>query len=304
MPRLPASIPAPRCSSLPSRTLALTCACHCIVALAPWVAAAQQTTDPVRSAAVTAVTSEIVIDGSLDEAAWRQAPTIGDLVQRIPVAGAAPTERTEVRLLYDEENLYIGVMCHDSEPDRVLASQMARDASLNADDRLAIVLDTFPRPEQRLPFRDQSGRRHGRRSGVRERRDERRLGRHLDRADGANRRGMERGVRHPLQDPELPGRGNRLGLQHQPDDTAEAGGEPLDGGALPDRVLPDLRGGPDHEPGRPAAGYRARCPPLSGPAMATSRHRRRYRRRQAGRGPVLQHHSEPQAVLHREHRLR
>ena len=145
MPRLLASLAALRSSSLRIRAVALTCACHCIVALAPYAAASQQTSasDPVRSAVVTAVTSPIVIDGSLDEAAWRQAPTIGDLVQRIPVAGAAPTERTEVRLLYDEDNLYIGVMCHDTEPDRVLASQMARDASLNADDRLAIVLDTF-----------------------------------------------------------------------------------------------------------------------------------------------------------------
>ena len=145
MPRLLASLAALRSSSLRIRAVALTCACHCIVALVPYAAASQQTSasDPVRSAVVTAVTSPIVIDGSLDEAAWRQAPTIGDLVQRIPVAGAAPTERTEVRLLYDEDNLYIGVMCHDTEPDRVLASQMARDASLNADDRLAIVLDTF-----------------------------------------------------------------------------------------------------------------------------------------------------------------
>ena len=145
MPRLLASLAALRPSSRRIRAVALTCACHCIVAFAPCVAASQQTspTDPVRSAVVTAITSAIVIDGSLDEAAWRQAPTIGDLVQRIPVAGGAPTERTEVRLLYDEDNLYIGVMCHDTEPDRVLASQMARDASLNADDRLAIVLDTF-----------------------------------------------------------------------------------------------------------------------------------------------------------------
>ena len=145
MPRLLASLAALRPSSRWIRAVALTCACHCIVASAPYAAASQQTspTDPVRSAVVTAITSEIVIDGSLDEAAWRQAPTIGDLVQRIPVAGGAPTERTEVRLLYDEDNLYIGVLCHDTEPDRVLASQMARDASLNADDRLAIVLDTF-----------------------------------------------------------------------------------------------------------------------------------------------------------------
>ena len=126
-------------------SLAAICAWQYIMTPALCVAAPQQTspTDPVRSAVVTAVTSEIVIDGSLDEAPWRQAPKIGDLVQRIPVAGAVPTEKTEVTLLYDQDNLYIGVMCHDAEPRRVLASQMARDASLNADDRLTIVLDTF-----------------------------------------------------------------------------------------------------------------------------------------------------------------
>ena len=64
-------------------------------------------------------------------------------MQRIPRAGAKPTERTEVTLLYDKHSLYVGVMCYDSEPDRVLASQMARDASLNPDDRLSIILDTF-----------------------------------------------------------------------------------------------------------------------------------------------------------------
>ena len=99
--------------------------------------------EPVRTAAVTATGDEIVVDGALDEAAWRQAPTIGNLVQRIPVAGAPPTERTEVKLLHDADNLYVGVMCYDSEPDRILASQMARDASLNSDDRISILFDTF-----------------------------------------------------------------------------------------------------------------------------------------------------------------
>ena len=126
-------------------SLAAIYAWQWIVAPVLCVTAPQQTSpsEPVRSAVVTAVTSEIVIDGSLDEAPWRQAPKIGDLVQRIPEAGAKPTEKTEVTLLYDKDNLYIGVMCHDSEPRRVLASQMARDARLNADDRLSIVLDTF-----------------------------------------------------------------------------------------------------------------------------------------------------------------
>lgn len=119
----------------------------CQLIFAPiWCAAAPQqpgTTEPIRSAVVTAINAEIVIDGSLDEAPWRRSPKIGELVQRIPRAGAKPTERTEVTLLHDKNNLYIGVMCYDSEPNRVLASQMARDAMLNPDDRLSIILDTF-----------------------------------------------------------------------------------------------------------------------------------------------------------------
>ncbi len=110
-----------------------------------WSAPApQQIADTaVRTAAVTATSDQIVIDGSLDEAAWRQAPTIGNLVQRIPTAGAEPDEKTEVRLLHDQDNIYVGVMCYDSEPNRILASQMARDAALTSDDRISILFDTF-----------------------------------------------------------------------------------------------------------------------------------------------------------------
>ena len=68
---------------------------------------------------------------------------LATLTQRQPLPGQPPTERTEVTLLHDEDYLYIGVMCYDSEPDRILGSQMGRDAALNSDDRLEIVLDTF-----------------------------------------------------------------------------------------------------------------------------------------------------------------
>ncbi len=124
---------------------AVLCALYVFVVSAWSPAAGQQpgAPEPTRSAAVTAISSPIVIDGSLDEAPWRRSPKIGELVQRIPIAGARPTEKTEVTLLHDKDNLYIGVMCYDSEPDKVLASQMARDAQLNADDRLGIILDTF-----------------------------------------------------------------------------------------------------------------------------------------------------------------
>ena len=107
--------------------------------------------EPARpSAAVTPTTDPIVIDGALDEPIWQTAPTIGELTQRQPEQGVAPTDRTDVTLLYDAEFLYIGVVSHDSEPHRVIGTAMARDASLSSDDRVEILLDTFR--DQRSAF--------------------------------------------------------------------------------------------------------------------------------------------------------
>jgi hypothetical protein len=97
----------------------------------------------VRTVAVTEVTEPITLDGKLDEAIWKTAPSIGDLIQRQPTPGGVPSEKTEVTLLHDKDYLYIGVMAYDSEPEKVIGRQMARDASLSSDDRLQIVLDTF-----------------------------------------------------------------------------------------------------------------------------------------------------------------
>ena len=98
----------------------------------------------VRSAAVTVITSTISIDGVLDEQAWREAPTIGRLIQREPQPGEDPSERTDIKLLHDANNLYIGVVCFDSEPQKVIGTQMLRDADITrSDDRITIVLDTL-----------------------------------------------------------------------------------------------------------------------------------------------------------------
>jgi hypothetical protein len=113
-------------------------------------AAAQQAPTTPRSAEVASITVPITVDGTLDEDVWMSTPTIGDLVQRQPEPGATPTERTEVRLLRDQDNLYIGVLAFDSEPDRVLGTQMARDGGLGSDDRVEILLDTFR--DQRSAF--------------------------------------------------------------------------------------------------------------------------------------------------------
>lgn len=110
-----------------------------------WVAASPQapSIESIRSAIVTATPSSITVDGVLDEEIWRTAPTIGDLTQREPRTGEPPTERTDVRLLHDEDALYIGVMSYDSEPERIIGTEMSRDGGLRTDDRVEILLDTY-----------------------------------------------------------------------------------------------------------------------------------------------------------------
>jgi hypothetical protein len=95
------------------------------------------------SATVTRAQSPISIDGTLDESAWTNAPSIGEIRQREPNPGSMASEPTEVKLLYDDKNFYIGVICYDSEPERIIATQMARDADLSVDDKVEIVIDTF-----------------------------------------------------------------------------------------------------------------------------------------------------------------
>ncbi len=85
----------------------------------------------------------IAVDGRLDEVVWLRAEPAAGFLQQDPDNGAPVTERTEVRLLFDRENLYLGVWCYDSEPDRLLGNQMQRDQDFDADDRFMWAIDTF-----------------------------------------------------------------------------------------------------------------------------------------------------------------
>lgn len=86
--------------------------------------------------------AELDVDGRLDEELWERARPITDFTQQEPVEGAAPSQPTEVRVLFDEDHLYIGAVIYD-DPDRVLAYQRQRDARLGTDDRFMWILDTF-----------------------------------------------------------------------------------------------------------------------------------------------------------------
>jgi len=85
----------------------------------------------------------ITLDGRLDEPFWQRAVPATDFIMQEPIVGGMPTERTEVRIMFDEENLYMGVTAFDSEPDRLLGNTMKRDEFLRADDRFMWTMDTF-----------------------------------------------------------------------------------------------------------------------------------------------------------------
>lgn len=86
---------------------------------------------------------EFVFDGSVEEAFWGRIEPAADFIQQEPNEGAAATERTEVRIAYDDDYLYIGVILYDSDPSGIEANQRRRDARLVADDRFVWIFDTF-----------------------------------------------------------------------------------------------------------------------------------------------------------------
>jgi len=89
------------------------------------------------------IPEKIRIDGNVDKRVWAELEPIGEFVQRVPKTGAPPTERTEVKIAYTRDALYFAIRCFDSQPKRIIALEMGRDAGLNHDDNVEILLDTF-----------------------------------------------------------------------------------------------------------------------------------------------------------------
>ncbi len=82
------------------------------------------------------------IDGFVNESMWNDAAVIDELFQREPRPGEPVSEKTEFLFLYDRNNIYIAVRCHD-DPEKITAKELARDVSLGEDDRVQVIFDTF-----------------------------------------------------------------------------------------------------------------------------------------------------------------
>ena len=121
----------------------LTPALAVVVLIGEQVAMGQAADGVAARASATRAAETIRVDGRLDEPAWREAVPLSRFVQREPLQGGEPSEETEVRILFTDTALYIGAVCHDQSPREIVATQLSRDADLDVDDRLTIVLDPF-----------------------------------------------------------------------------------------------------------------------------------------------------------------
>lgn len=90
------------------------------------------------------IEKEPVIDGEiLNDAVWQMIEPIGDLTQTQPNSGQPASEKTEIRIGYSTNTLYVSVVCFDAMPDQLVVSDSRRDASLDDMDGFLFILDTY-----------------------------------------------------------------------------------------------------------------------------------------------------------------
>src|SRR5207302_8835482 len=127
-------------SSFPAMRLVL-------LALLPSIAATRQpaartdSAPPLPVSHAVRASSAIRLDGKLDEPAWRDAPVTDDFTQIDPEEGKPASQRTEVRVVYDDDTLYVGVRLHDAG--HVTARLGRRDMPLGDSDWFGVMLDSY-----------------------------------------------------------------------------------------------------------------------------------------------------------------
>lgn len=106
-------------------------------------ARAENAQESARSVTISRAAATPVIDGHLDDPAWQGAIPISDFHQQNPRYRASPTEKTVVRITYDDDHIYIAAELFDREPHKIRATQLIQGREISADDRFWVSLDTF-----------------------------------------------------------------------------------------------------------------------------------------------------------------
>ena len=94
--------------------------------------------------ATPAAAAPPVVDGDvLGDPAWADVPFATGFRQTNPDEGQPATERTEVRVTFTADTLYVGVVCYDRDPDAIIVTDSRRDSSLSDSDSFQLIFDTF-----------------------------------------------------------------------------------------------------------------------------------------------------------------
>ena len=104
---------------------------------------AQQPSEDVPTVRATRVDTAPEFDGFVNEAFWDAIAPATDFIQQNPDEGQPSTERTEVRIGFDDQNLYFGIICFDREPENIVVTQNRRDGALDDTDSIQLLIDAY-----------------------------------------------------------------------------------------------------------------------------------------------------------------
>ncbi|HJQ38289.1 MAG TPA: DUF5916 domain-containing protein [Thermoanaerobaculia bacterium] len=90
---------------------------------------------------LTHIATPIVVDGNMSDEAWQSVPPL-PLTMYLPTYHGTPTQRSEIRVAYDDEAFYAGAWCFETKPSGIRINSLYRDR-WNGDDALAIYIDAF-----------------------------------------------------------------------------------------------------------------------------------------------------------------
>ncbi len=96
-----------------------------------------------RQITIPRLNAEPVLDGRLDDAIWQQAVLIDDLRQVLPVEFGEPSQRTEVRIFYTEDALFVGARMWDTQAGEIRAQAMRQGSAINSDDFFSVSIDPY-----------------------------------------------------------------------------------------------------------------------------------------------------------------
>ena len=105
---------------------------------------AQVITNPVQSIKAEYIQEDILIDGRvIEDEIWQSIPPEKSMIQVQPNNGLQSSEKTEIRIAYNDKTLFISAICYDSEAKKIVVTDARRDGNLNATDAFLFILDTY-----------------------------------------------------------------------------------------------------------------------------------------------------------------